>query len=294
MLKSMTGYGEATRETGRFAISIEVRSVNNRFLKLSTKIPEELSYIQNLLEEIARQKVSRGSVTIVLRYQSTDESALHDIDGRVLEKYWRQLKTLRDELGSNEEIRLRDLLLLPGVVQSRDVLVPEKDEVSAVAREVLEAAIDAMVEMRKREGAHLESELRQMLERVESHLETIRTEAPRAVEEQQTKLKQRVRQLLGEHHGALAEDAILKEVAILADRADISEEIARLDSHVKQLDETLRSNGSVGRRLEFIVQEMFRESNTIGSKSVSSRLSESVLHLKAEVERIKEQVANIE
>lgn len=294
MLKSMTGYGEAMRETHRFTVSIEVRSVNNRFLKIASKIPEELSYLQNPLEEVVRQRVSRGTVTVVLRFQPTDESALHDIDGRVLEKYWRQLTRIRDELGTGEEIRLRDLLLLPGVVHNEEVFVPEKDVVSTVAREVIGLALDGMLSMREREGAHLEAELRAVLDRVRVLLEIIRSEAPKAVEEQQAKLEQRIRQLLGEFHGSLAQEDILKEVAILADRADISEEIARLASHVNQFDESLAHEGSVGRRLEFIVQEMFRESNTMGSKSVSGRLSESVVHLKAEVERLKEQVANIE
>lgn len=295
MLKSMTGYGERTEETARYAITVETRSVNNRFLKLISKVPEEVSFLQSALEQRIRERVQRGSVYLTVRFAPTDASELYEIDSGVLGKYVRQLDGLKRELGrADEAIALRDLLLLPGVVRCEEGLVPDKEDILPVAERALEGALDGLCSMRYREGEHLHDVLQQGTQRLEELLKRIRTEAPRSVEEHHQKLEGRVRQLLGENQASLAPEDLVKEMAILADRADITEEIARMESHIRQFAESLASEAAVGRKLEFIVQEMFRESNTMGSKSANSRLNESVVELKAEIERLKEQVANIE
>jgi uncharacterized protein (TIGR00255 family) len=294
MLKSMTGYGEATRETAGFVFAVETRSVNNRFLKVSCKVPEEVSFLQNAIEEAIRQKLTRGTINVSVHFQSTDPSALYDIDGRVVEKYLRQLREISSRLGVAGDVSLRDVLTLPGVVRTEDARLPNRDAVQILAVEVVNEALDALLVMRAKEGAVLEDELRVRLSAVRALLLRVRAEAPRAIEEQQQKLEQRIRQILGSRQASLAADDVLKEVALLADRSDVTEEITRLESHIAQFDEALGADGSIGRRLEFIVQEMFREANTIASKSASSRLTEPVLEMKAEVDRLKEQVANIE
>ena len=294
MLKSMTGYGEARHETERFIVSVELRSVNNRFFKMSVKVPEEISFVQSQLEEQVRKRVDRGSVHMTLRFEPTASSDLYEIDGEVLKKYLHSLDGLQTDLQLEQNVTLKDLLPLPGVVRSRESLLPDGEAIQPIVNKVLDDSLSQLLSMRQLEGAKLEDDLRERSTLLKKLLAQIRQEAPRAVEEYQQKLDQRVRTLLGDQQGVLAPEDLLKEVAILAERSDITEEIERMDSHIGQFTETLKSGQPVGRKLEFIVQEMFRESNTMGSKSPSSDLNRLIVDVKAEVDRIKEQVLNIE
>lgn len=295
MLRSMTGYGEGVAEDDRFVITIEIRSVNNRFLKITPKVPEEYSFLQNDLERRIRGSILRGTIHVTLRVKPRDTSEFYEIDREVVKKYLRSLELLKNDLNREaDSLSLRDLLLLPGVVRGEESLIPDKDSIHPVVRKVVDQALSQLRSMRELEGSHLEKDLRHRAKELEKHLENLGEEAPRAVEEYQKKLDQRVRKLLGDHEGALGPEDILKEVAIVAERSDITEEIARMESHINQFFETLNDNSPVGRKLEFIVQEMFREANTMSSKSTSSTLTREIVHLKAEVDRMKEQVVNIE
>lgn len=290
----MTGYGEAAAELDRFVISIELRSVNNRFLKLISKVPDELSFLQNDLESQIRETLVRGTVYLTLRCEPRDTSDLYEIDPTVLKKYLATVKRLKTEIVETEDLSIRDLLLLPGVVRAEETMVPEKESIRPAIRPSMEDALSRIQAMRQQEGRHIDKDLRERLEALTGLIDSVRKEAPRAVEEYHKKLDQRLRLLLGEHQGALAPEDILKEVAILAERSDINEEIGRMESHIAQFSEVLDSDGPVGRKLEFIVQEMFREANTMGSKSASSGLTRDIVQLKAEVDRMKEQVVNVE
>ena len=294
MLKSMTGYGEATLEGKNFVLSIELKSVNNRFLKISGKIPEEVSYLQNELEEQIRKALPRGSVFFTVRFEPTRFADLYEIDEELLKKYLNTLRKITQELNSGEEILLKDLLLLPGVIHTEEALILGKEAVLPVAQKAMDQALQSLVRMRAQEGARLEEEFRQRSDKLFQLLVRVKNEAPRALEDYHQKLEERVNQLLSQKGVTLAHGELLKEVAILAERSDITEEIARLDSHLKQFVESLDSSQAVGRKLEFIVQEMFRESNTMSSKSSSTALNQSIVEIKAEVDRLKEQVVNVE
>jgi uncharacterized protein (TIGR00255 family) len=294
LLKSMTGYGESTEEGKNFVLSIEVKSVNNRFLKISGKIPEEVSYLQNELEEQIRKALPRGSVFFTVRFEPTRFADLYEIDEELLKKYLKTLRKITEELKSKEEILLKDLLLLPGVIHTEEALILGKEAVLPVARKAMDQALERLVRMRSQEGTRLDEEFRQRSERLFKLLAGVKSEAPRALEHYHQKLEERVNQLLSQKGVTLDHGELLKEVAILAERSDITEEIARLDSHLKQFVETLDSPQAVGRKLEFIVQEMFRESNTMSSKSSSTALNQSIVEIKAEVDRLKEQVVNVE
>ncbi|MBN1442188.1 MAG: YicC family protein [Planctomycetes bacterium] len=290
----MTGYGEAAAEAERFLLSAEIKSVNNRFLKIASKIPEEISWVQNELEDRVRKRLLRGSVFFTVRFEPRQTADLYEIDRSVLEKYLDSLRSLSQELSPSESIEIKDVLLLPGVVNSEEALRLGKQEVLPVAIDVMDRAIEDLLSMRRLEGQNLEVDLRARCVRMRDLLQDVRKAAPRAIEEYQQKLDQRVRQLLGDQQAVLGPEDILKEVAILAERSDISEEIARMDSHLQQFSDALDSQQPVGRRLEFILQEMFRESNTMGAKATSAELALSVVELKSEVDRVKEQVLNIE
>ena len=294
MLRSMTGYGEATLEGRNFVISIELKSVNNRFLKVSAKVPEEVAYLQNDLEEHLRRNVLRGSIYLNVRFEPTRSADLYDIDEEVLKKYLKSLNKVTADLQSKEVIFLKDLLLLPGVVRTEEALVLGKDDVLPVALRALDEATRKMTKMRELEGSRLNEEFRTRSQTLFSVLAKVRDEAPKALAEYHQKLEERVNGLLGPAGVALAPQDLLKEVAILAERSDICEEIQRFDSHLRQFVETLEEPRSVGRKLEFIVQELFRESNTMSAKSSSTLLNQSIVELKADVDRLKEQVVNVE
>ena len=294
MLKSMTGFGEATVEERSFVLSIELKSVNNRFLKVSGKIPEEISYLQNDLEEEVRESVLRGSVFLTVRFAPTRYADLYEIDEDVLKKYLKTLNRIKDDLNSKEEIRLKDLLLLPGVIRTEEALVLGKEEVLPAAVKAMDAAMKRLLEMRLQEGGRLKEDFQGRASGLKSLLDRIRVNAPRALSEYHQKLEERVNQLIRDRGVTIAPEDLLKEVAILAERSDITEEIQRLDGHIHQFCATLEETQPVGRKLEFIVQEMFRESNTMSAKSSNTSLNQSIVEVKAEVDRLKEQVANVE
>ena len=293
-MRSMTGYGDAVSETPEFVLGIDIKAVNNRFLKISSKISDEVSFLQVDLDEAVRKRLARGSIFFTLRFQPTTFSDLYQVNEDVVKKYVDTVKKLREELGSTEDVRLQDILTLPGAIKADDSVIPERAEVLPIALETMENALAKMIEMREHEGGNLREELRLRYENVGSLMGEVKKAAPQALEEHFRKLEERTRALLGEQKAGLDEGGVLREAALLAERSDISEEIARMDSHLEQFSETMESTEPVGRKLEFICQEMFRESNTMGSKAPGSEVGRFVVEIKAEVDRLKEQVLNVE
>ena len=293
-MRSMTGYGDAVSETPEFVLGIDIKAVNNRFLKISSKISDEVSFLQVDLDEAVRKRLARGSIFFTLRFQPTTFSDLYQVNEDVVKKYVDTVKKLREELGSTEDVRLQDILTLPGAIKADDSVIPERAEVLPIALETMENALAKMIEMREHEGGNLREELRLRYENVGSLMGEVKKAAPQALEEHFRKLEERTRALLGEQKAGLDEGGVLREAALLAERSDISEEIARMDSHLEQFSETMESTEPIGRKLEFICQEMFRESNTMGSKAPGSEVGRFVVEIKAEVDRLKEQVLNVE
>ena len=293
-MRSMTGYGDAVSETPEFVLGIDIKAVNNRFLKISSKISDEVSFLQVDLDDAVRKRLARGSIFFALRFQPTTFSDLYQVNEDVVKKYVDTVKKLREELGSTEDVRLQDILTLPGAIKADDSVIPERAAVLPIALETMENALAKMIEMREHEGGNLREELRVRYENVGSLMGEVKKAAPQALEEHFRKLEERTRALLGEQKAGLDEGGVLREAALLAERSDISEEIARMDSHLEQFSETMESTEPVGRKLEFICQEMFRESNTMGSKAPGSEVGRFVVEIKAEVDRLKEQVLNVE
>ena len=290
----MTGYGEVRISGGGFELTIETKSVNNRFLKVSSKLSEEISYLQNELEEEVRRHIERGSIFITVYFRPTRFTDLYEIDEAVLRKYLRKLRGLRRALGNSEEILLKDLLLLPGVIHSEENVVLGKKVVLPVALKGLQKALADMIAMRDREGRNLQRHFRARGKFLRRLLVQVASRAPQAVEEYQRRLGERVNRLLADRDIALSPQDLLKEVAILAERSDTTEEVERMQSHLDQFEESLSAKEPVGRKLEFLIQEMFRESNTMASKSTSPELSRYLVEIKAEVDRLKEQIQNVE
>ncbi len=293
MLTSMTGHGEARREGRGFEIQIELRSVNNRFLRIVTRISEELTHLQAALEDVVRTQVTRGTVFLTVRINPTSRHEFFKIDHEVVRTYHSEMLALRDELGTREEIRVKDILLLPGAVQTEETLA-DNDEFRQSAHDALDEALRRLNDMRLKEGRHLLKEFRARQGVLVGLLDTVRGLAPEAITRYRDRLEERVRQLLANHEVSLSPEDLIREVAIMAERSDISEEISRMESHLEQFEESLDSRKPVGRKIEFIIQEMFREANTMASKSIHPDLNRILVEYKSELDRLKEQVQNVE
>ena len=295
MLRSMTGYGEATVETDEFVLQIEIKTVNGKFMKICSRLPEEISYVQNKLEETVRTALQRGTATVTVRFEPRSNADLYQIDEEVVRKYFRTLGDLSREFDESEPIQLRDVLALPGVIRAETCELSGRDRILPVALKVTAEALENLTRMREIEGQSLEREFRERGGILAKLLKDIKKIYPKCLEEHHGRLLERVNLLLRDGEVSLKAEDLAKEVAILAERSDIAEEVTRLESHLEQFEATLQRDGEpAGRRLEFIVQEMFRECNTIGSKSTNPALSQCVVDMKAEVNRLKEQVLNVE
>lgn len=297
MIHSMTGFGEASDGKGGIGYTLDLRSLNNKFFKLSCRLPEELAGLEAELEQALRKKVARGSFVLNLKLRLEDEQAASKINESVLLSYLGHLETVRDKVHDHAvNIDLTALLALPGVLQPAKNAEQLLDEARPVTLRLLEEALAKLKQMRSVEGVSLAEDLDSQLAFILDRLAVIRERASRVIDEYHDKLSKRVGELIAKAELKVNEPDLLKEVAVFADRADISEELTRLAGHVDQFREVLASDADepVGRTLDFLAQEMLRESNTIGSKCNDAAISRCVVELKSAIDRIKEQVQNVE
>jgi uncharacterized protein (TIGR00255 family) len=287
----MTGFGAADGAVGEARASVEIRTVNHRFFSPNLKLPSAFARWEGEIRELLRQKIARGHVTLTARVDR-DAAIGPVIDEARLAHYAATLKELQKKLGLVGEVDLATVLRLP------DVIVAPSDEVDPEAGPALAGivrkAIDNLIAMRRTEGAQLSAFLVERVQAVEERLSRIEKRAPIRLKEQHERIKRTVGELIG---GAGADpQRIAQEVAILADKLDIAEELDRFRSHLNAFRDTARSDTAepVGKRLGFILQEMVREANTIGSKANDAPILDEVIGTKEELERIREQVENLE
>jgi uncharacterized protein (TIGR00255 family) len=293
MIVSMTGFGDATGERDGTHYSVEIRSLNNRFFKAVIKLPETVSGLEPELETKLREKLGRGSITYILKMRTDSAEAAYHINTQALEAYLHQLQQVRG-LEKMVQIDLASLVQLPGVCQEpRD----ETDEIAAhgpKVRELTERAIEKLAAMRQREGEVLFAELTRHVDLIRSSLSEISTRAPHVIDDYHKRLSQRVNQLISKAELQVGQADLLKEIAVFAERADISEEIQRLTSHLDAFEHAGRNDDHAGRKLDFITQEMLREANTIASKANDARIATHIVEIKGAIDRLKEQVQNVE
>ncbi|MCP4258646.1 MAG: YicC family protein [Planctomycetes bacterium] len=294
MINSMTGYGEAQGEVNGVSYLVEIKTVNHRYFKAIVRLPEPVAFIEEDIDKLLRDNMSRGTVNYVLRLKNSSVNALFDIDETALKTIVEKLNRAGSSAGVKGAIDISNLLSLPGIIQPA---MPDKKASKQIKEKVLEVsreAIDKVKQMRAAEGGFLETDLRKHCSAIEKDLGQIRTRSDIVLQEYAAKLKQRVDSLLAEVRLKLDEETLAREVAIFAERSDISEEVARLDSHLQQFIQTCQANELSGRRLDFISQEMLREANTIASKASDTKIISSVVDMKCRIDRIKEQVQNVE
>ncbi len=275
-----------------FAIDVEIRTVNNRYLKIVSKVSDCVSALEPQLESIIREYLKRGSVTISVRVNQSGKSSAYSINSQTLEDYLAQSKSISDRLGIQLQYSLGELLLLPGVLAS--TRHSEDEELLGVAQQAVVAALKDLQSMRSKEGEAIRSQFLETLSQIASHKMQIESRAPAVVAEYRSKLEQRVRSGLAQLGHEVNDVDLLREVLTFTDRCDVSEEITRLASHLDQFHEALTQSASQGRRLEFLIQELFRETNTIGSKANDAQVSQLVVSIKTAIEQIRELVQNVE
>ncbi len=284
MIRSMTGFGAGRGEGAGVVVSAEVKSTNGRFLKLAMRLPPALSAREQELDALVRTRLRRGSAALKVELREERPEAVVKVDEDVVRAY----QTVFRRLGVSEE----PLATLPGVlVGVRDDL---PDDAFAVVRDAISSALDDLVRMREREGRALAEALGGICDRIGELAAALRARAPAVVHEYKDKLSARIAALVEGFGGSLDAQLLAREVALFADRCDITEELDRLASHLAQIKELLAHGEEAGRTLEFLSQEMLREANTVGSKSADAELSRLVVQLKTEIERFKEQIANVE
>jgi len=295
MISSMTGFGQASADSDGVAYGVEIRSVNNRYLKTQLRLPDFAAFMESDIEKLHRDKLQRGTISYTLRVKNISGQAMFDIDEFTLKTYVQRLENLLAKDGNACRIDLASLLSLPGIVQP---VLPDEEAMNKMRLTVLELsdkAIDQLLQSRKEEGRQLKEDLLKNCSVIETHLAVIGQHAAGVVREYYEKLRKRVDDLLAHAQQTITEEQLLRETAIYADRCDIAEEISRLEGHIRQFHASCEGNGeAVGRRLDFITQEMLREANTIGSKSANAEIIRRVIEIKCAVDRLKEQVQNVE
>ncbi|KIL41141.1 stress-induced protein [Gordoniibacillus kamchatkensis] len=293
MIRSMTGYGQAQGELPGTIVLIDVKSVNHRFLETVVRLPRELQSLEEPLRKTVQQAARRGrfDVFVTVERSAEGESGV-DIDWPLVHAYAGAARELRGKLGLQDELTLQHLLQLPDVVRLRNSAAGD-EETRQVLVDVLGSALAALTRMREDEGIHLCADLSSRLDALEAERQKVAKLAPEAVHSYAAKLKERIRELLRGETG-IDEQRMAGEIALMADRSNVDEELTRLDSHIRQFRKLLQSAEAVGRKLDFLIQEMNREVNTIGSKSAHTDITACVIEMKAELEKMREQVQNIE
>lgn len=289
----MTGYGEARERLGDVLCRVEVRSVNNRHFKLALRCPDGFLQFENEMEHLLRETISRGSVSMAIRFDRSANSQAPRINPAAVADYWQQLQKICADL-SVAPPELATVLTLPGVLDDGAFDATTAQQMWPVVERTIRAAAVHMGEFRRREGASMADELRAQCVAIASQVDQITVMSPQVIIEYRDKLLQRVNELVKDLDTRLSPSDVLREVAIHSDRCDITEEITRLRSHLGQFQKLLDDKTSQGRKLDFMCQELFREVNTIGSKSNHVGIAHAAVEAKVSVERMREIVQNVE
>ncbi len=286
----MTGFGGAQTRIDGTDYSVEIRSVNGRYFKANLRLPELWSNLDAELEKLLREKLSRGTIALSLRTRSAAETAAYTVNAAALRQYVDQA---RAAIGQNASLDIGTLLNLPGVCEApsnEDIRERQQPQLLAMIAQ----AIEQLLEFRRREGKALEADLSSHVGAVRAQLELIAARKQRVVEGYQQRLLARVQELTRAAALAINEADLLREVSLFAERSDISEEVARLKSHLDQFDRAAAQEDQAGRKLDFIAQEMHREASTIAAKANDVEISLAIVEIKSSIDRIKEQVQNVE
>jgi uncharacterized protein (TIGR00255 family) len=296
MITSMTGYGEAQLETAEYSFLAEIQSLNNRFLKTTVKVPDVLAFTEPEIERLIRGELLRGSVHYTLHFHYRGETGIFEINRQVLQNYLTELGRVLALQGQGHgmTIDLANLLEVPGVCEMRTFGEQQQHVFLEQVQQLTREAVGRLKQMRQEEGRMLENDLMQTCRAIQQHLESLESLKTGVLTTYRRRLQDRVNAMLAEANLKLDEELLIREVALFAERSDINEELSRLASHLNQFERSCQAKEAAGRRLDFLSQEMLREANTIASKSGDSQITHHVVEIKVGIDRLKEQIQNIE
>lgn len=292
MIKSMTGYGRAQQSVDGMNITVELKSVNHRYFEFTSKLPRNYGFLDEKLKSFFSTKLTRGKTECYVQIEAVDEpDTVISLNHSLVKGYLEAYKELSDTYGIENDIKVSNLARVGDIFTVRKKEADE-DKIWAAVETVAAAALDGFIAMREREGEKLKADVLSRLDTIIENVEFIEERSPQTVAEYNEKLVARMKELLGEAH--IDEQRILTEAAIFADKVAVAEETVRLRSHISQLRSFLELNEAVGKKMDFLVQELNREANTIGSKAQDVEIARRVVAIKAEIEKIREQIQNIE
>ncbi|MDA0692180.1 MAG: YicC family protein [Nitrospinae bacterium] len=293
MLKSMTGFGRHESENGDYSCKAEVRSVNNRYIEINTRIPKSMMALEAALKKRIKSRCARGSFDLNISIEKLNDDAgdlVLQPNLNLASQYYQAFQKIQDHLGLKGGIDIKSLLTMKDMIQVEPLaLDPSREE---LILDTVDNALSVLIKMREEEGENLQTDILARLDSIEKHGESIKTRQPEAINGYKERLAERIKVLTD---GVEADpQRLAQETAIMADRCDVTEEIIRLESHIKQFRSLLETKQPMGRKLEFLIQEINRETNTIGSKTIDSEVSQMVIEIKSDLEKIREQLQNIE
>lgn len=292
MIKSMTGYGKSEQTIDSLNVTVEIKSVNHRYFEFSARVPREYGFLEEKLKKYCNSLITRGKVECYVSVEDLEEREMEvNVNETLAAGYVKALKELSERFGLKDDISAVTLSRYPDVITLHKASEDEERIWNAV-KTVAETAVSKFIEMRETEGSKLRGDILSRADYIIECVEFIEGRSPETVREYNEKLKQRMKELLGD--AAVDEQRLLNEAAIYADKIAVDEETVRLRSHISQLREFMNSSEAIGRKLDFLVQEINREANTLGSKAQDVDIAKKVIAIKAEVEKIREQVQNIE
>nr|WP_295805241.1 YicC/YloC family endoribonuclease [uncultured Veillonella sp.] len=293
-MKSMTGFGSGTATKDGITCTVEIKSVNARFLDLFIRSPKQINPFETIIRGFVQDRITRGKVEVSVSIQDAGERPKTFTINSVLRKQIQELLVQEEFYDDPKKVPLQAVNSISNEwIQQQDTPIAE-DVLSEIVKESTTQALDALIAMRTVEGKHIEQDLLSRISTLENVIKHIDENKAGAVEAYREHIKGKIQEYLVSLEASISEDRFLQEIALLADKTDITEEIVRFTSHVVQLKNTLVDENSIGRKVDFILQEMNREVNTIGSKAMDSSITEFVVQLKCELEKIREQVQNVE
>ena len=292
MIKIMTGYGKSTLEINSRKYQVEIKSLNHRYLDISIRMPKQLSYLEETIKQQISSKISRGKIDVFISWENNSiEGRTIKINTALAKAYIEELRKLAEEENLSDNIEVNDIARYPDVL-----IVQENQEDETIKNEIIEVvnkAVNNLVEMKQNEGIKIAEDLQKRLDYIQEEVNKVKEFSTGLINEYIVKLEERIKELLPNNQ-EIDKNRLMQEIVIYADKCSIEEEVTRLNSHIGQFKEFLKSDETVGKKLDFIIQEMNRETNTIGSKSNNLNITNGVIDMKTEIENLREQVQNIE
>ena len=290
-MHSMTGCGTGRVQRDGWEVTADLKTVNHRFLDLSMRLPRNISFLEQTVREETGKILKRGHVDVFLTVRNTESSSVQiTVDQELARQYWEAGKELFEAVGTDNDLSVSKLLSMEGVTTLNEKEM-DQELVSALCAEAVAQAAGQVAAMRKKEGEHLKEDLRVHLANAAALREKILGRAPAVVSDYRERLESRLKNMISD---GVDPQRLAQEVAIMADRCAIDEELARLESHLRQMENYLEAEGEIGKKMDFLIQEMNRETNTIGSKAQDGKIAQWVVDLKSEIEKLREQIQNVE